>query len=460
MMQEEIEQYIAVILQEWRPLRAALPQDVIAILRQIAETQSDNLAHRFYETLLKDPAISRHLSYELVEERLSSSLSKWVKAILTEDESQFENLAQLQYHVGGVHARIGIPVEFVQRGARQLKYGIFAYVAQHDIPYPLSLQVMHYAAMAIDIAIEMMSHAYAMSHYRATRNEEAYRMHVLMNNAWQEQGKQQSALSSWENSVIYNLVSGVSQTEQLLNISESNFGLWFRHKCVRQFGENPQIQQMRQLMAKIDATMAGIDLTTAIPVEKLQELLRVIHANCQKINTYMEMLFNDVSHMQDGKDALTNLLNKRYLPIILKHEVSLAMENRLPLSVAIIDVDFFKKVNDEWGHSVGDRALTHIANLLSDNIRASDYLFRYGGEEFLIVLVEAGQSETYTLLERIRRIVNNTPFETVSGKTITLTVSIGYTLHSGHPDYNLLLNKADTALYEAKRGGRNRIVQQ
>jgi diguanylate cyclase len=281
-----------------------------------------------------------------------------------------------------------------------------------------------------------------------------------MNNAWQEQGKQQSALSSWENSVIYNLVSGVPQTEHLLNISESNFGLWFRHKCVRQFGENTQIQQMRQLMAKIDATMAGIDVTTPIPVEKLQELLRVIHANCQKINTYMEMLFNDVSHMQDGKDALTNLLNKRYLPIILKHEVSLAMENRLPLSVAIIDVDFFKKVNDEWGHSVGDRALTHIANLLSDNIRASDYLFRYGGEEFLIVLVEAGQSETYTLLERVRRIVSNTPFETVSGKNITLTVSIGYTLHNGHPDYNLLLNKADAALYEAKRSGRNRIVQQ
>ncbi|ERK08993.1 putative Heme-regulated two-component response regulator [Pantoea sp. AS-PWVM4] len=458
-MQEEIKQYISVILKEWQPLRAELPQNVIVILRNIAEEQSDNLAHRFYESLFKDPAIARHLSYELVEEQLSRSLSKWVKAILTQDESQFETLAQQQYHVGGVHARIGIPVEFVQRGARQLKYGIYDYITQHNIETELGLQVMHYAAMAIDIAIEMMSHAYAMSHYRATRNEEAYRMHVLMNNAWQEQGKQQSALSSWENSVIYGLVSGVHQSEALIKISDSNFGLWFRHKCVRQFGETEQIQQIRLLMTTIDQKMASLDITTDIPVEKLQDLLRIIHACCQKISTYMEMLFNDVSHMQDGKDALTNLLNKRYLPIVLKHEVSLAMENHLPLSVAIIDVDFFKKVNDEWGHSVGDRALTHVANLLSDNIRASDYVFRYGGEEFLIVLVEAGQSEAYMLLERIRRIVSGTPFEAVSGKNLPITVSIGYTVHDGHPDYNQLLNRADVALYEAKRNGRNRIEQ-
>ncbi|MFT4274281.1 MAG: diguanylate cyclase [Pantoea sp.] len=458
-MQEEIKQYISVILKEWQPLRAELPQNVIVILRNIAEEQSDNLAHRFYESLFKDPAIARHLSYELVEEQLSRSLSKWVKAILTQDESQFETLAQQQYHVGGVHARIGIPVEFVQRGARQLKYGIYDYITQHNIETELGLQVMHYAAMAIDIAIEMMSHAYAMSHYRATRNEEAYRMHVLMNNAWQEQGKQQSALSSWENSVIYGLVSGVHQTEALIKISDSNFGLWFRHKCVRQFGETEQIQQIRLLMTTIDQKMASLDITTDIPVEKLQDLLRIIHACCQKISTYMEMLFNDVSHMQDGKDALTNLLNKRYLPIVLKHEVSLAMENHLPLSVAIIDVDFFKKVNDEWGHSVGDRALTHVANLLSDNIRASDYVFRYGGEEFLIVLVEAGQSEAYMLLERIRRIVSSTPFEAVSGQNLPITVSIGYTVHDGHPDYNQLLNRADVALYEAKRNGRNRIEQ-
>lgn len=97
--------------------------------------------------------------------------------------------------------------------------------------------------------------------------------------------------------------------------------------------------------------------------------------------------------MQSGKDSLTSLLNRRYLPVVLKHEVTLAMEYELPMTVAIIDIDHFKEINDSWGHMVGDRAIKHVAELLSDNIRSSDYIFRYGGEEFLLVLVETGAAE-------------------------------------------------------------------
>lgn len=107
--------------------------------------------------------------------------------------------------------------------------------------------------------------------------------------------------------------------------------------------------------------------------------------------------------MQNGKDALTSLLNRRYLPVVLKHEVTLAIEYDLPLTVAIIDIDFFKEINDKWGHMVGDRAIKHVADLLSDNIRSSDYLFRYGGEEFLLVLVETRAAEAFPLLERLRK---------------------------------------------------------
>uniref|UniRef100_UPI0013D17928 GGDEF domain-containing protein n=1 Tax=Klebsiella pneumoniae TaxID=573 RepID=UPI0013D17928 len=84
---------------------------------------------------------------------------------------------------------------------------------------------------------------------------------------------------------------------------------------------------------------------------------------------------------------------------VLKHEVTLAMEHELPMTVAIVDIDHFKGINDNWGHMVGDRAIKHVAELLSDNIRASDYIFRYGGEEFLLVLVETGVSEAFTILD-------------------------------------------------------------
>ncbi|MEI6957189.1 GGDEF domain-containing protein, partial [Klebsiella pneumoniae] len=157
----------------------------------------------------------------------------------------------------------------------------------------------------------------------------------------------------------------------------------------------------------------------------------------------------------NGKDALTSLLNRRYLPVVLKHEVTLAIEYDLPLTVAIIDIDFFKEINDKWGHMVGDRAIKHVADLLSDNIRSSDYLFRYGGEEFLLVLVETRAAEAFPLLERLRKKIGQLAFNVGGDTQIPITASIGFAAHTGHPDYNLLLRDADNALYAAKREGRN-----
>ena len=186
-----------------------------------------------------------------------------------------------------------------------------------------------------------------------------------------------------------------------------------------------------------------------------QSLLQKIHIHCQHISSQLGVLFSSLSQMQNGKDALTSLLNRRYLPVVLKHEVTLAIEYDLPLTVAIIDIDFFKEINDKWGHMVGDRAIKHVADLLSDNIRSSDYLFRYGGEEFLLVLVETRAAEAFPLLERLRKKIGQLAFNVGGDTQIPITASIGFAAHTGHPDYNLLLRDADNALYAAKREGRN-----
>lgn len=104
---------------------------------------------------------------------------------------------------------------------------------------------------------------------------------------------------------------------------------------------------------------------------------------------------------------------------------------------------------------VGDRAIKHVADLLSDNIRSSDYLFRYGGEEFLLVLVETRAAEAFPLLERLRKKIGQLAFNVGGDTQIPITASIGFAAHTGHPDYNLLLRDADNALYAAKRDGRN-----
>ncbi|MFH8133121.1 GGDEF domain-containing protein [Pantoea osteomyelitidis] len=141
----------------------------------------------------------------------------------------------------------------------------------------------------------------------------------------------------------------------------------------------------------------------------------------------------------------------------MKHEVKMAIQMQKPLVVAMVDVDNFKKINDTYAHEVGDRALRHIASLLSENMRSGDYLFRYGGEEFLIILVEANKSNAEKFLERIRLKVDQTACPLREGP-LQMSISIGFTLHGGHPDYEKLLQQADQGVYEAKRNGRSQMV--
>lgn len=210
-MNDESKKYISVIFKEWLPLYDSLTPAVKEVLKNIAEEQSEALAARFYDFIFQDPDIARHLTYDLVQERLSRSLALWVKEILTSDKAQLPALAERQYQIGSIHARIGIPAEAVLRGARQIKAGLIEYIRSHVNDRRIAVDAIYYAIMAINMAVEMMCHAYTLSHYRATKNEEAYRLYSLMDNVPMEYGKQQAALSGWENTAILILLAKIKQ---------------------------------------------------------------------------------------------------------------------------------------------------------------------------------------------------------------------------------------------------------
>lgn len=157
------------------------------------------------------------------------------------------------------------------------------------------------------------------------------------------------------------------------------------------------------------------------------------------------------------KILLTKLLNRRFLPTIFKREIAHANRTGTPLSVLIIDVDKFKEINDTWGHNTGDEILRKVSQAFYDNVRSSDYVFRYGGDEFIIVLTEASENETLRTAERIRSRVEKTKLKAANGEDIALSLSIGAAMFNGHPDYERLIQIADEALYIAKRRGRNRV---
>ena len=164
------------------------------------------------------------------------------------------------------------------------------------------------------------------------------------------------------------------------------------------------------------------------------------------------------------RDELTGLFNRREMDRLLKEEMARAQRHLRPLSLLMVDIDWFKRVNDTYGHQVGDKAIREVARVVLDSVRALDRAARYGGEELAVILPETSSAEAWIVAERIRERVAHTAFFTAldgsTGPTLTLTVSVGISTMSapGHGGVERLIGEADGALYAAKQGGRNRTV--
>jgi len=161
-------------------------------------------------------------------------------------------------------------------------------------------------------------------------------------------------------------------------------------------------------------------------------------------------------------DSLTQLANRRLFDYILGRELNKIRRHSSPLSLLLIDIDHFKKINDQYGHQVGDLILTQVAKLLQHDFRSVDLPARYGGEEFAVIMPNTALDSALAAAERFRKRVENTPLAAGS-QHVNLTVSIGVATHSGAKkgsffDPAAILRASDEALYKAKQQGRNQVV--
>lgn len=155
-------------------------------------------------------------------------------------------------------------------------------------------------------------------------------------------------------------------------------------------------------------------------------------------------------------DALTGLYNRRHFNAELEREFMRSKRYGGNLCIAIIDIDFFKKINDTYGHLCGDYVLKEVAYLILENFRKTDMVFRYGGEEFVVLMTETSLENSLIPLERLRKTIENNNF-IFKGEKIKVTISIGAeTNHTESTEE--FLNNADKALYQAKQSGRNQTV--
>lgn len=174
-----------------------------------------------------------------------------------------------------------------------------------------------------------------------------------------------------------------------------------------------------------------------------------------KVMQVVEIYGNLIKLMDSReRDALTGLLNRQTFATLFELASERRKASGQPLALAVLDIDHFKRVNDTFGHLYGDEVLIHFARLMERSFRYTDDLFRFGGEEFVVLLANADATNTAKVLERFRNVIEDYDFPGV-GK---VTVSIGFVVAEDNTLPTTLVDRADRALYFAKDSGRNRVI--
>ncbi len=193
----------------------------------------------------------------------------------------------------------------------------------------------------------------------------------------------------------------------------------------------------------------------ALLEEKNHELASA-HEELKRLHLVLEEQADDLRR-QARHDSLTGLRNRRYLDQCLEKEYARALRYKMPLSVAICDIDDFKRVNDHYSHAAGDVTIRTVADILSECTRDSDVVARYGGEEFVIVFPQTSLLEAAKACDKVRGMVAGHDWHGV-GLNEQVTISIGISADLSVNGHEKLLGKADIKLLEAKRGGKNRVL--
>jgi len=192
-----------------------------------------------------------------------------------------------------------------------------------------------------------------------------------------------------------------------------------------------------------------VRLTEIHAVEEATKRLHASLASNEAARRELELLAN--------RDGLTGLINRRHFMLMAESELQRAQRYGRPIVVALGDLDYFKRLNDTYGHGAGDAVLRTFAALLSDSVRQSDLVCRYGGEEFAFLFPESSVEQARVLVERFRQRFAEHDVRLPDGLLVRVTLSIGLA-DASHCPIEIALQRADFALYEAKRLGRNRVI--
>jgi diguanylate cyclase (GGDEF)-like protein len=252
----------------------------------------------------------------------------------------------------------------------------------------------------------------------------------------------------------------IEENKAFNSISHENcdFGIWLKEKGKEYINEVNVMKDLEHLHKDFHNL---IEIAESYKKNKKFKNLYFIISNIQNIVIWIGNEFLHLNtkfiKLKMSIDPLTGTFNRRILEAIMQKLLEISQITYAPITLAMADLDYFKKINDTFGHLTGDEALKHFVKIIKRNLRRSDYVFRIGGEEFLILLPNTELKDAVEIIERIRKDLEETPLH-YDGKEIKLTASFGLAEVDKNKYINEIIKEADKKLYKAKELGRNKVV--
>lgn len=263
-------------------------------------------------------------------------------------------------------------------------------------------------------------------------------------------------LQAWHRSVTCNLPPSRDVSSANSHLM-SRFGSWFDLNKDRALVKQSVFRELARAQEDCYAFgryLAGVARKgKPVPVEEYDALIE----KSQRFVTQARRIRDAFRKAISELDPLTGLHNRQVMIPELERERQRALRTKSPCTLAIADIDFFKKVNDTYGHAAGDEVLATAAGRFVSALRPYDSIFRYGGEEFLLCLPNTDSRTADAVLERLRQAIAGEPFCLTNGLELVISSSFGYAEIVDEIEVNEAMNRADKALYAAKHGGRNQV---
>lgn len=220
-------------------------------------------------------------------------------------------------------------------------------------------------------------------------------------------------------------------------------------------GQTDNITELSRILNDI---MQDTRIIQASSMRSHEELIST-RQQAQIAEERVKQLEQELEHVSElvREDKLTGALNRRGLDEVLDREIKRAERQKTPVSVALLDIDNFKQLNDSLGHQAGDEALIHLTQVVKNALRPTDEVARYGGEEFLIILIDTSLEEAMATITRLQRELTKSLFLHNNERQL-ITFSAGVALHASGEDPESTIGRADGAMYKAKRAGKNRVL--